>query len=107
MGGSSSSEFQDSSQTPSVMVLMKLVVCTRSSFEHQSFSEKRGSLGASAVCVLPRHIKGRDRTTCSGILWACVTWTVDCFLVIKDRIAEHVLGLCGPVSHGQSTASLS
>ena len=65
-------------------------------------------LGPVGLChidsrLLPWH-KGHDGRTCSWALWACVTWAVDCFLVIRDRIAERVLGACGPVSHGQSTA---
>ena len=57
-----------------------------------------GRTCSGALChmgsrLLPCH-KGQDRRTCSGTLWACVTWTVDCVLVIKDRIAEHVLGPC-------------
>ena len=75
---SSSSAFQDCPQTSGLLVLMKLVVCSRSSLETRDFLPE-WLLGASAVTVLP----------CTG-----------------GRTAEHAVGFCGPAQRACLTRAL-
>ena len=64
----------------SLVVLVKLVVCTRSSLEPQSFSASVAPRGGQC-CVHASLYKGQDCRTCSGV--------------------------CEPVSHGQSTVCVT
>ena len=130
----------------SLVVLVKLAVCTRSSLEPQSFSASVAPRGpVLCPCFL---VQGAGLQNALWGLWSCLTRAVDCVCdrlrqyrwICRQETADHALGfvglshtgsrlcvwqteavqvgvqaadcrpcsgVCGPVSHGQSTVCVT
>ena len=83
----SSSTFQDRPQTSSLMVLMKLVVCSRSSLEPQGFSARMALW--SQHCVRASLYRGQNCRACRSICGACLTRAVS-RLCVRRELHLHI-----------------
>ena len=91
----SSLAFRECLQMSSLMVLMKLVVCTRWQvlFGVTKLSCKHGFLGpVLCLCCL---VQGAGLQNMLWGLWACLAWAL--WFVGLSHMGS---GVCGPVSHG-------
>ena len=88
--------FQDCPQTPSLMVLMNLLICTMFSLEPQSFSADMAPWGQ--CCVHASLYRGQDCTTCSGVVslfhcmgsWLCVNPTTMTAGDVPQNLSQRV-----------------